>query len=238
MTATSQGSRAMRKTLLTLAAAALAVGAAAAFPVPSQATASIEPETLARARAIRAEVNTRYRLVPGRKLAVTEATTTGVVESLTLVTDWLELPRVVPADNGIYFAICSARATCPYPPRSASWPAAALSWRHPQTSSSWHFPPQNQSGLSSSGTISSPRSARRQRSTSSLHAPRSSTSRFAISSIGLPGRASSFHSPSSRHRVTRSTRCDSPNRETKGIGETSDRAGDRSQEPRTQRPTP
>jgi hypothetical protein len=126
MTATSHGSRAMRKTLLALAAAALAVGAAATFPVPSQATASIEPETLARARAIRVEVNARYRLVPGRKLAVTEATTTGVVQSLTLVTDWLELPRVVPANNGIYFAICSARAKCPYPRRSASWPAAAF----------------------------------------------------------------------------------------------------------------
>ena len=25
------------------------------------------------------------------------------------------------ADNGIYFAICSARATCPYPARSAAW---------------------------------------------------------------------------------------------------------------------
>jgi hypothetical protein len=125
MTATSQGSGARRKTLVALAAAAVAVGAAA-FPVPLQATASIEPEALARARAIRAEVNARYRLVPGRKLAVTEATTTGVVQSLTLVTDWLELPRVVPADNGIYFAICSARAKCPYPPRSASWPAAAF----------------------------------------------------------------------------------------------------------------
>lgn len=117
----------MRKTLLALAAAAVAVGAAAAaFPVPSQATASIEPETLARARAIRAEVNTRYRLVPGRKLAVTEATTTGVVQSLTLISDWLELPRVVPADNGIYFAICSARAKCPYPARSAARPAVAF----------------------------------------------------------------------------------------------------------------
>jgi len=101
----------MRKTLLALAAAALAIGAAAAFPVPSQATASIEPETLARARAIRAEVNARYRLVPGRKLAVTEATTTGVVQSLTLVTDWLEPPRVAPAAHVPYFACCSRRAT-------------------------------------------------------------------------------------------------------------------------------
>jgi hypothetical protein len=159
MTATSHGSRGMRKTLLALAAAALAVGAAAAFPVPSQATASIEPETLARARAIRAEVNARYRLWPAGR-----------------------------------------RPPSSLAAKRSNWPSAP-SWRHPRTSSSWHFPPQNQSGLSSSGTISSPRSACRQRSTSSLHAPRSSTSRFAISSIGLPGRASSFHSPSSRHRV-------------------------------------
>jgi len=106
---------------------ALAAGAAATFPASTSATASaIEPEALARAGVIRAEVDARYRHVPGRKLAVTEATTTGVVQTLTLVTDWLELPRVVSASNGVYFAICSARATCPYPARSAAWPAAAF----------------------------------------------------------------------------------------------------------------
>jgi len=65
-------------------------------------------------------------VLPGRKLVVTEATSTGVVKTLTLVSDWLELARVVPADNGIYFAICSARARCPYPTRSAAWPAVAF----------------------------------------------------------------------------------------------------------------
>jgi len=75
---------------------------------------------------IRAEVDARYRLVPGRKLAVTEATSTAVVESFTLLTDPFEPLRVVPADNGIYFAICSARAKCPYPARSAAWPAVAF----------------------------------------------------------------------------------------------------------------
>jgi hypothetical protein len=75
---------------------------------------------------IGAEINARYRLMPGRKLVVTEATSTGVVESLTLVTDPLEPWRVVPADNGIYFAICSARAKCPYPVGSAAWPAVAF----------------------------------------------------------------------------------------------------------------
>jgi len=75
---------------------------------------------------IRAEVDARYRLVPGRKLAVTEATSTAVVESFTLLTDPFEPLRVLPADNGIYFAICSARARCPYPARSTAWPTVAF----------------------------------------------------------------------------------------------------------------
>jgi hypothetical protein len=114
------------RTLL-LVLVALATGAAASAPAHSSATASaVAPEALTHARAIRAEVHARYRFLPGRKLAVTEATTTGVVETFTLVTDWLELPRAVPADNGIYFAICSLRARCPYPARSAAWPALAF----------------------------------------------------------------------------------------------------------------
>jgi hypothetical protein len=112
---------------LPLALATLVAAAVAALPAPASATQSgLAPEALTRVGIIRAEVNARYRLVPGRKLVVTEATTTGVVETVTLVTDWLELPRVVPADNGIYFAICSARAKCPYPARSAARPAVAF----------------------------------------------------------------------------------------------------------------
>ncbi len=64
--------------------------------------------------------------MPGRKLVVTEATSTGVVDSLTLLTDPLGPLHVVPADNRIYFAICSARAKCPYPTRSAARPAVAF----------------------------------------------------------------------------------------------------------------
>ena len=105
----------------------LAAGAAAAVPAHSMATqAAREPQALTHARAVRAEVNARYRYLPGRKLVVTEATTTGVVETFTLVTDWLDPPRVVPADNGIYFAICSKRARCPYPTRSTAWRALAV----------------------------------------------------------------------------------------------------------------
>ncbi len=96
----------------------MAAGAIPAVPAHSPTTASaLAPEALTRARVIRAEVNA-------------EATSTRVVQSFTLVTDWLEPPRVVPADNGIYFAICSARAKCPYPRRSAAWPADAFLPRH------------------------------------------------------------------------------------------------------------
>jgi hypothetical protein len=106
--------------------ATLAVGAAVAVTALSSPTAAaLEPDALTRARAIRAELSARYRVMPGRKLVVTEATTTGVVETLTLVTDWLE-PRVVRADNGIYFAICSLRARCPYPARSKAWRTLAF----------------------------------------------------------------------------------------------------------------
>jgi hypothetical protein len=37
--------------------------------------------------------------------------------------------RVVPADNGIYFAICPVRSTCPYPARRFARPAADLASR-------------------------------------------------------------------------------------------------------------
>ena len=77
-----------RKLPLALATLAAAV---AAVPAHSSPTApALEPEALTRARIIRAEINTQYQLMPARKLVVTEATSTGVVQSLTLVTDWLE----------------------------------------------------------------------------------------------------------------------------------------------------
>jgi hypothetical protein len=111
--------------LVALAVAALVAGAAAARPEPGPAkTSEVRPETLTRARTIRAEVDARYRLVPGRRLAVTEATTTNVIESFTLLTPDLLEARIVSADNGLYFAICPVRATCPYPPRGLSRPAA------------------------------------------------------------------------------------------------------------------
>jgi hypothetical protein len=105
----------------------LATAGVGAIPAQSSASAAaLERGALAQAHLIRAEVSARYRLQPGRKLVVTEATSTGVVRSLTLITDWLEPWRVVPANNGIYFAICPARARCPYPARSAARPAEAF----------------------------------------------------------------------------------------------------------------
>jgi hypothetical protein len=106
--------------------ATLAASAATTAPAQtSPTTSALEPQAVEHARVIRAEINAAYRRLPGRKLVVTEATSTDVVETLTLVTDWLD-PRVVAADAGIYFAICPARASCPSPARSAAWPAGAF----------------------------------------------------------------------------------------------------------------
>jgi hypothetical protein len=112
-------------TLVALAVSTLAVGACAANSGAAPATTS-DPqlETLAHAREIRVEINARNRGVRARTPAVTEATTTGVIESFTLLTPDMLEARSVPADNGIYFAVCPARATCPYPARRFARPAA------------------------------------------------------------------------------------------------------------------
>jgi len=107
------------------AGAMFAVGAAAAVPAEAFPTASaLEPRTLVRAQAIRGQVIARYRLLPGGKLTVTEATSTGSVESFTLLSPDLLETRVLAADNGIYYAICPVRATCPYPTRRFARAAA------------------------------------------------------------------------------------------------------------------
>jgi hypothetical protein len=116
----------LARMLLFALATAVAGAGIAASAWGSGAAAELQPQTLVRAKAIRDHVNARYRRLPGRKLAVTEVTTTGVVESLSLVEDPLEPARVVPADNGIYFQICSVRAKCPYPARLKAWPADAF----------------------------------------------------------------------------------------------------------------
>ena len=101
-----------------LTACATATAAAAASPRAS----APEPGTLLRARAIRVQTDARYRRVAG--LAVTEASSTSVIESFTLATSDLLGARTVPAANGIWFAVCPVGATCPYPAhRQARSPA-------------------------------------------------------------------------------------------------------------------
>jgi hypothetical protein len=109
------------------ASAALAAGAVAAIPASASKSApELHPRALLRAKAIRANVNARYRRLPGRKLAVTEVTSMGVVDSVSLIVDPLEPAQVLPAENGIYFALCTVGARCPHPPRSAAWSATAF----------------------------------------------------------------------------------------------------------------
>ena len=60
---------------------------------------------------------------------MTEASSTGVVESFTLLTPNLLETRVLAADNGVYYAICPVRATCPYPATRFARPAADLATR-------------------------------------------------------------------------------------------------------------
>lgn len=90
----------------------------------SPAAPTLTPRTLTGAAAIRAELDARYQRMPGRGLAVTEATSTGVLESYSLLTQDLLGSRRLPANNGIYYAICPVRATCPYPAARFGRPAS------------------------------------------------------------------------------------------------------------------
>lgn len=125
-TASGASGLARRLVRLSILVVVLAV-AACTRPAGGSAGAAplVEPDPVRHANAIASELSARYAPLPGRRLVVTEATTTGVVPTLTLLTDWLE-PHVVPADDGIYYAICSARAKCPYPSRRAAWNAVAV----------------------------------------------------------------------------------------------------------------
>lgn len=70
-------------------------------------------EPLAGARAIAAQVDSRFS-----GLRVTEASSTAVVDSLTLFGEGVD-PRVVDTAEGVYYAVCPVRATCPFPGRKA-----------------------------------------------------------------------------------------------------------------------
>ena len=110
-----------------IGAVALAFGVAAERPARALAMASDvqDAEPLAHARQIRAEVDSHYRRSHGPRLAVTEASSTAVIDSFTLFSGLAEEPRVLPAANGIYYAVCPIGATCPYPGRRAQ-PATAF----------------------------------------------------------------------------------------------------------------
>lgn len=109
-----------------LAGVLLAAGTITASVQASPTAPLLEPRSLSRAQVIRTQIDARYRGLPGRGLAVTEATSTRVVESFTLLTPDLLETRFLPADNGIYYAMCAVRTTCPYPARRFARPAADL----------------------------------------------------------------------------------------------------------------
>jgi hypothetical protein len=92
----------------------------------STGSEALDPRALARARAIQRELSARYSRLPGAKLVVTQASSTGVVESFTLLSADLLEARTVAADNGIWYAVCPVGATCPYPARRHARPAASL----------------------------------------------------------------------------------------------------------------
>jgi hypothetical protein len=115
-------------TIIASLALVLVVGAASNARA-SSAASELTPQSLRHAQAIREELDARYRGPRRGGLAVTEASSTGVVESFTLVTSDLLGTRVVPAENGIYYAVCPAGAKCPYPARRLARPAADLDAR-------------------------------------------------------------------------------------------------------------
>ena len=112
----------MYKLLLALIAVSVC-GVTAVRADSAAAPSAPEPTTVERAQAIRFALNARSRHA-GSTLLVTEATSTAVVASFTLLTANLQETRVVPADNGIYFAICPRSAACPYPDRRLGRPAS------------------------------------------------------------------------------------------------------------------
>src|SRR5262245_28312533 len=110
---------------------AICVIAVTTFAIAPTASANrqsnVDSRDLAAAQKIRSETTIRYARAPGRKLAVAESSSTGVLESFTLLSGPMLDARIVPADNGIYYAVCPRGARCPYPgPRFARPPTDFL----------------------------------------------------------------------------------------------------------------
>ena len=101
------------RTLVCTLAFVLALASAASIRAGSA-------DTLGDAEQIRAEVQAL-----GASFVVTEASSTEVVESLTLLSHPDPL-RVVPAAGGVYYAICARGARCPYPGRRGARLGARL----------------------------------------------------------------------------------------------------------------
>jgi len=129
----AQGRRLSRIALVVIAIAMAAAGASPARSEPSRSLKTLATPVadamLTRAHLIRAEVDARYRPRQRAGLAVTEASPTGVIDSFTLFIGAAQDPRVVPSTDGIYYAICPVRATCPYPGRSSRSAVAFLPLR-------------------------------------------------------------------------------------------------------------
>jgi len=110
--------------VLAVALAVLVVFAVGAVVSTARGAAATSPATLAHAVSIRDEVNTRIRLLAGPGLSVTEATSTDMIDSFTLLSDDLLDARFVPASGGVWYTICPDRALCPYPSSRLSRPAS------------------------------------------------------------------------------------------------------------------
>lgn len=111
----------MTRLAVTALVATVAIATTAAA---SASGTTLDPLALEQAQRIRFDITARYVRPGGPQLRVTEASSTGVVESFVLLTASMDEVRVVPADSGIYYAICAVRAECPYPSAKHSRPAA------------------------------------------------------------------------------------------------------------------
>jgi hypothetical protein len=104
-------------------AVAFAVGTITSSAAGAPPIAQTSQATLSQARGIRDDLNARIGLVPGAGLSVTEATSTDVVDSFTLLSEDLLDARFVSTAGGVWYELCQDGTTCPYPAPRLSRPA-------------------------------------------------------------------------------------------------------------------